>query len=122
MTQGTIYNYVSSEDSILYLVGDRIVAEYNEQARRALDTSHDPVERIAPRCAQSRRFLPRSTLHYCACLVDFEKEGDDLPHSRRKVVQTMAEQVTDHCDLAHPVATDGNRRLFLALTKISSME
>ena len=34
MTQGTIYNYVSSEDSILYLVGDRIVAEYNEQARR----------------------------------------------------------------------------------------
>ena len=55
MTQGTIYYYVSSEDSILYLVCERIVAEYNEQARRALDTSHDPVERIAPQCAQSRR-------------------------------------------------------------------
>ena len=46
MTQGTIYNYVRSKDDILYLVCDRIVAEYNEQARRALDTSHDPVGRV----------------------------------------------------------------------------
>ena len=46
MTQGTIYNYVSSKDDIFYLVCDRIVAEYNEQARRALDTSHDPVGRV----------------------------------------------------------------------------
>jgi AcrR family transcriptional regulator len=46
MTQGTIYNYVSSKDDILYMVCDRIVAEYNEQARRALDGSHDPVGRV----------------------------------------------------------------------------
>jgi AcrR family transcriptional regulator len=46
MTQGTIYNYVNSKDDILYMVCDRIVAEYNEQARKALDTSHDPVGRV----------------------------------------------------------------------------
>jgi len=46
MTQGTIYNYVSSKDDILYMVCDRIVAEYNDQARKALDTSHDPVGRV----------------------------------------------------------------------------
>ena len=46
MTQGTIYNYVSSKDDILYMVCDRIVAEYNEQARRALDTSYEPAERV----------------------------------------------------------------------------
>ncbi len=46
MTQGTIYNYVSSKDDILYMVCDRIVAEYNEQTRRALDTSHDSVGRV----------------------------------------------------------------------------
>jgi len=46
MTQGTIYNYVSSKDDILYLVCDRIVAEYNDQARKALDTTHDPVGRV----------------------------------------------------------------------------
>ena len=46
MTQGTIYNYVSSKDDILYLVCDRIVAEYNDQTRKALDTTHDPVGRV----------------------------------------------------------------------------
>jgi AcrR family transcriptional regulator len=46
MTQGTIYNYVSSKDDILYMVCDRIVAEYNDQARKALEVSHDPVERV----------------------------------------------------------------------------
>jgi TetR/AcrR family transcriptional regulator, cholesterol catabolism regulator len=46
MTQGTIYNYVGSKDDILYLVCDRIVAEYNDQTRKALDTSHDPIGRV----------------------------------------------------------------------------
>jgi AcrR family transcriptional regulator len=46
MTQGTIYNYVSSKDDILYLVCDRIVAEYNDETRKALDTSHDPAGRV----------------------------------------------------------------------------
>ena len=46
MTQGTIYNYVSSKDDILYLVCDRIVAEYNGETRKALETSRDPVERV----------------------------------------------------------------------------
>jgi len=46
MTQGTIYNYVSSKDDILYLVCDRIVAEYNDQTRRALELAHDPLGRI----------------------------------------------------------------------------
>jgi AcrR family transcriptional regulator len=46
MTQGTIYNYVRSKDDILYLVCDRIVAEYNAETRKALDTSDEPVARV----------------------------------------------------------------------------
>jgi len=46
MTQGTIYNYVRSKDDILYLVCDRIVSEYQEQTRRALESSVDPAARI----------------------------------------------------------------------------
>ena len=46
MTQGTIYNYVKSKDDILYLVCDRIVSEYQEQVRRALDTAPDAVARV----------------------------------------------------------------------------
>jgi AcrR family transcriptional regulator len=46
MTQGTIYNYVSSKDDILYLVCDRIVSEYNAETRKALELAHDPVGRV----------------------------------------------------------------------------
>ena len=46
MTQGTIYNYVRSKDDILYMVCDRIVSEYNDQTRKALELAHDPVSRV----------------------------------------------------------------------------
>ncbi len=46
MTQGTIYNYVASKDDILYLVCDRIVSEYQEETRKALDNSSDPLTRV----------------------------------------------------------------------------
>lgn len=46
MTQGTIYNYVRSKDDILYLVCDRIVSEYQEETRKALEASADPAIRI----------------------------------------------------------------------------
>jgi AcrR family transcriptional regulator len=46
MTQGTIYNYVSSKDDILYMVCDRIVSEYNSETRKALELAHDPVGRV----------------------------------------------------------------------------
>jgi TetR/AcrR family transcriptional regulator, cholesterol catabolism regulator len=46
MTQGTIYNYVSSKDDILYMVCDRIVTEYQEQTLKALDTSPGPAQRV----------------------------------------------------------------------------
>jgi AcrR family transcriptional regulator len=46
MTQGTIYNYVRSKDDILYMVCDRIVSEYNDQTRKALELANDPVSRV----------------------------------------------------------------------------
>jgi AcrR family transcriptional regulator len=47
LTQGTIYNYVRSKEDILYLVCDRIVAEYQDSVRRALQTRGDASERLA---------------------------------------------------------------------------
>jgi AcrR family transcriptional regulator len=46
MTQGSIYNYVESKDDILYLVCDQIVSEYQDEARKALENSPDPVVRV----------------------------------------------------------------------------
>jgi AcrR family transcriptional regulator len=46
MTQGSIYNYVGSKDDILYLVCDQIVSEYQDETRKALANSPDPLERV----------------------------------------------------------------------------
>jgi AcrR family transcriptional regulator len=46
MTQGTIYNYVTSKEDVLFLVCDRLVSEYQEETRKALETIPDPVERV----------------------------------------------------------------------------
>lgn len=46
MTQGTIYNYVTSKDDVLFLVCDRLVSEYQEETRKALETIPDPIERV----------------------------------------------------------------------------
>jgi AcrR family transcriptional regulator len=55
MTQGTIYNYVRSKDDILYLVCDRIVSEYQEETRKALDSATTPLRASAQQCAPSAR-------------------------------------------------------------------
>ena len=46
MTQGTIYNYVTSKDDVLFLVCDRLVSEYQDETRKALETVPDPVARV----------------------------------------------------------------------------
>ena len=46
MTQGTIYNYVTSKDDVLFLVCDRLVSEYQEETRKALETIPDPIQRV----------------------------------------------------------------------------
>jgi AcrR family transcriptional regulator len=47
MTQGTIYNYVKSKDDILYLVCDRIIAEYQLKVKKALDESAAPATQVS---------------------------------------------------------------------------
>ena len=47
MTQGTIYNYVRSKDDILYMVCDRIVTEYQQQALNALENQRIVISNAA---------------------------------------------------------------------------
>ncbi len=46
MTQGTIYNYVTSKEDILYLVCDRLVSQYQDETRRALEATESSTQRI----------------------------------------------------------------------------
>jgi len=46
LTQGTIYNYVRSKEDILFLVCDRVVAEYISSMEKAAAATGDPVIRL----------------------------------------------------------------------------
>ncbi|MGH8713049.1 MAG: TetR/AcrR family transcriptional regulator [Casimicrobiaceae bacterium] len=88
MTQGTIYNYVSSKDDILYLVCDRIVAEYNDQTRRALDTSHDPIGRVRSAVRAISQVMYR---HRREILLIYQESHLLEPRSRRVILARVEE-------------------------------
>src|SRR5271154_4990872 len=46
LTQGTIYNYVRSKEDILFLVCDRVIAEYISSMEEAGAATGDPVVRL----------------------------------------------------------------------------
>jgi TetR/AcrR family transcriptional regulator, cholesterol catabolism regulator len=46
LTQGTIYNYVRSKEDILFLVCDRVIAEYISSMERAVAATGDPTARL----------------------------------------------------------------------------
>src|SRR3984885_676457 len=43
LTQGTIYNYVRSKEDILFLVCDRVIAEYIASMEEAVAAARDPA-------------------------------------------------------------------------------
>ena len=46
LTQGTIYNYVRSKEDILFLVCDRVIAEYISSMEEAVAAAGDPAARL----------------------------------------------------------------------------
>ena len=46
LTQGTIYNYVRSKEDILFLVCDRVIAEYISSMEQAAAATGDPAARL----------------------------------------------------------------------------
>jgi len=108
MTQGTIYNYVSSKDDILYMVCDRIVAEYNEQARRALDTSHEPAERVRSAVRASPQVMYR---HRREILLIYQDSHLLDKRSRRVILARVEEFI----GMFERIITDAARELGVPL-------
>jgi AcrR family transcriptional regulator len=108
MTQGTIYNYVSSKDDILYLVCDRIVAEYNEQARRALDTSDDPVGRVR----SSVRAISQVMYRHRREILLIYQDSHLLDKRSRRVILARVEEFIG---MFERIITDAARELGVAL-------
>jgi AcrR family transcriptional regulator len=108
MTQGTIYNYVSSKDDILYLVCDRIVAEYNEQTRRALDTSDDPVGRVR----SSVRAISQVMYRHRREILLIYQDSHLLDKRSRRVILARVEEFIG---MFERIITDAARELGVAL-------
>jgi AcrR family transcriptional regulator len=88
MTQGTIYNYVSSKDDILYLVCDRIVSEYQSQARQALVHSHGPVDRVR----SAVRAVSEVMYHHRREILLIYQDSHLLERRSLRVIQARVEE------------------------------
>jgi AcrR family transcriptional regulator len=88
MTQGTIYNYVSSKDDILYMVCDRIVSEYQSQARQALVHSHGPADRVR----SAVRAVSEVMYHHRREILLIYQDSHLLERRSLRVIQARVEE------------------------------
>jgi AcrR family transcriptional regulator len=108
MTQGTIYNYVQSKDDILYMVCDRIVSEYQDQARRAVDTSHGPADRVRSAVRAVSEVMYR---HRREILLIYQDSHLLEPRSLRVILARVEEFI----GMFERLITDAARELGVAL-------
>lgn len=108
MTQGTIYNYVRSKDDILYMVCDRIVSEYQDQARKAVDTSHGPADRVRSAVRAVSEVMYR---HRREILLIYQDSHLLEPRSLRVILARVEEFI----GMFEQLITDAARELKLAL-------
>ena len=110
MTQGTIYNYVSSKDDILYMVCDRIVTEYQEQTLKVLATSHEPVERVRSAVRAVCQVMYR---HRKEILLIYQDSHLLEPRSRRVILARVEEFIR----MFERIITDAARELKVPLAR-----
>ena len=108
MTQGSIYNYVESKDDILYLVCDHIVSEYQDETRKALENSPDPVQRVrsAVRAVSEVMFK-----HQEAILLIYQ-DSHLLDSKSRRVILARVEEFIG---MFENILTEAARELGIAL-------
>jgi AcrR family transcriptional regulator len=108
MTQGTIYNYVSSKDDILYMVCDRIVSEYQSQARQALVHSHGPADRVR----SAVRAVSEVMYHHRREILLIYQDSHLLEPRSLRVIQARVEEFIG---MFEQLITDAARELNLTL-------
>lgn len=108
MTQGTIYNYVRSKDDILYMVCDRIVSEYQDEARKAVNTSRGPADRIRSAVRAVSEVMYR---HQREILLIYQDSHLLEPRSLRVILARVEEFI----GMFESLITDAARELKIAL-------
>ncbi|MFM0058366.1 TetR/AcrR family transcriptional regulator [Paraburkholderia phytofirmans] len=88
MTQGTIYNYVKSKDDILYLVCDRIIAEYQLKVKKALDETADAQTQVSA----ALRTVARIVYEHQDEIMLIYQNSHLLDNRSRKVILARVEE------------------------------
>jgi len=84
LTQGTIYNYVRSKEDILFLVCDRVIAEYIASMEQAVAATGDPTRRLE----EALRGVTRVMIEHSSAILLVYHESHNL--DRRSLRSVLA--------------------------------
>jgi AcrR family transcriptional regulator len=91
LTQGTIYNYVRSKEDILFLVCDRVVAEYISSMEEAVAATGDPAARLR----EALRGVTRVMIEQSSAILLVYHESHNLdPRSLRSLLARVQDWIS----------------------------
>jgi AcrR family transcriptional regulator len=111
LTQGTIYNYVRSKEDILFLVCDRVIAEYISSMEEAAATTGDPGARLR----EALRGVTRVMIEQSDAILLVYHESHNLD---RRSLRTLLVRVQGWINQFEKLVADGLGRESLPKTKL----
>jgi AcrR family transcriptional regulator len=103
LTQGTIYNYVRSKEDILFLVCDRVIAEYISSMERAVAATGDPAARLR----EALRGVTRVMIEQSSTILLVYHESHNLD---RRSLRSLLARVQGWINQFEELVTEGLSR------------
>ena len=110
LTQGTIYNYVRSKEDILFLVCDRVIAEYITSMEKAAAATGDPAARLR----EALRGVTRVMIDQSSAILLVYHESHNLD---RRSLRSLLARVQGWINQFEELIADGLGRDRLPKTK-----
>jgi AcrR family transcriptional regulator len=110
LTQGTIYNYVRSKEDILFLVCDRVIAEYISSMEEAAAATGDPAARLR----EALRGVTRVMIEQSGAILLVYHESHNLD---RRSLRSLLARVQGWIDQFEELVADALGRERLPKTK-----
>jgi len=112
LTQGTIYNYVRSKEDILFLVCDRVIAEYISSMEEAAAATGDPAARLR----EALRGVTRVMIEQSSAILLVYHESHNLD---RRSLRSLLTRVQGWINQFEELVAEGLGRERLPKTKRS---
>ena len=100
LTQGTIYNYVRSKEDILFLVCDRVIAEYISSMEEAVAATGDPAARLR----EALRGVTRVMIEQSSAILLVYHESHNLD---RRSLRSLLARVQGWIDQVEELVKEG---------------